>query len=291
VLLDNLLVSTNSTTAHVIMAPIPDPPSPPPPPPPSPPPPPPASSSRTPFKTLLKAALKAAAVTHTVTRLVEHVQVVLNPDASCSDTCSHPSDGDCDDGGTGSEYAYCDLGTDCTDCGAREIAVPDGACSETCGYASDGDCDDGGTGSEFSYCVVGTDCSDCGLRDVAPPPPPAPAPPPPVSHPPPFGNGEPICANDCSHSSDGDCDDGGDGSEFFICAAGSDCQDCGPRLAFPPPPPPNPPSPGSAVCLESCSHSSDGDCDDGGAGSEFDICPLGSDCTDCGDRPPANSAR
>ena len=40
-------------------------------------------------------------------------------DASCSNTCSHPGDGDCDDGGPGSDYEVCLLGTDCTDCGAR----------------------------------------------------------------------------------------------------------------------------------------------------------------------------
>jgi len=31
------------------------------------------------------------------------------------------SDGDCDDGGTGSEYAFCAFGTDCADCGVREV--------------------------------------------------------------------------------------------------------------------------------------------------------------------------
>jgi hypothetical protein len=38
----------------------------------------------------------------------------------CTETCRYSSDGDCDDGGSGSEYfGYCDLGTDCTDCGSR----------------------------------------------------------------------------------------------------------------------------------------------------------------------------
>eukprot|EP00966_Prymnesium_polylepis_P084253 1950325-Prymnesium_polylepis.1 len=40
--------------------------------------------------------------------------------AGCSDdtaTCLYGSDGDCDDGGDGSLYSYCPLGTDCTDCG------------------------------------------------------------------------------------------------------------------------------------------------------------------------------
>lgn len=29
----------------------------------------------------------------------------------------------------------------------------------------------------------------------------------------------------------------------------------------------------------------DGECDDGGSGSAFSICPLGTDCGDCGYRP------
>ncbi|KAL1515912.1 hypothetical protein AB1Y20_002526 [Prymnesium parvum] len=38
-------------------------------------------------------------------------------------------------------------------------------------------------------------------------------------------------------------------------------------------------------CTDACSGvASDGDCDDGGPGSEYDFCPLGDDCTDCGER-------
>ena len=40
--------------------------------------------------------------------------------ACCAETCTYASDGDCDDGGPGSEYqGYCTLGSDCTDCGSR----------------------------------------------------------------------------------------------------------------------------------------------------------------------------
>jgi hypothetical protein len=38
---------------------------------------------------------------------------------SCSDTCSDADDGYCDDGGPGSQFSICPLGTDCTDCGPR----------------------------------------------------------------------------------------------------------------------------------------------------------------------------
>lgn len=40
----------------------------------------------------------------------------------CSDTCIYyTNDGDCDDGGDGSAYSLCDLGTDCHDCGYRLV--------------------------------------------------------------------------------------------------------------------------------------------------------------------------
>ena len=38
----------------------------------------------------------------------------------CSDSCDgYNFDGDCDDGGTGAEYALCSFGEDCTDCDIR----------------------------------------------------------------------------------------------------------------------------------------------------------------------------
>ena len=37
----------------------------------------------------------------------------------CSETCAYSADGDCDDGGEASDYSFCDLGTDCIDCGPR----------------------------------------------------------------------------------------------------------------------------------------------------------------------------
>jgi hypothetical protein len=41
----------------------------------------------------------------------------------CSNTCNYASDGDCDDGGPGSEFSgSCSLGTDCADCGTRSTS-------------------------------------------------------------------------------------------------------------------------------------------------------------------------
>ena len=87
----------------------------------------------------------------------------------CTDASScSTSDGHCDDGGPGSEYTACNLGTDCIDCGPRMII-----CTNTCVASSDGACDDGGSGTEFTACSFGTDCTDCGGRTARPPPPPA----------------------------------------------------------------------------------------------------------------------
>ncbi|MBU0673011.1 MAG: thrombospondin type 3 repeat-containing protein [Proteobacteria bacterium] len=50
----------------------------------------------------------------------------------------------------------------------------------------------------------------------------------------------------------------------------------------------------SATCSDTCAYAGDGVCDDGGDGSAYDVCELGSDCSDCGgrildDSPPVDS--
>ena len=37
----------------------------------------------------------------------------------CTNTCNYDADGDCDDGGVGSNYDACSYGTDCADCDGR----------------------------------------------------------------------------------------------------------------------------------------------------------------------------
>lgn len=109
-------------------------------------------------------------------------------------------------------------------------------CRNTCRYASDNDCDDGGPGAEFTICSFGTDCRDCGARNpggtIDLPPPPSPSPPPPSFSPPSPSPPPPTassCGNTCNFADDDDCDDGGPGAEFGICALGTDCTDCGTR--------------------------------------------------------------
>lgn len=47
----------------------------------------------------------------------------------CSNTCTYAFDGECDDGGWGSEYSLCSIGTDCGDCGTRYVADDGTTCS------------------------------------------------------------------------------------------------------------------------------------------------------------------
>jgi hypothetical protein len=114
----------------------------------------------------------------------------------------------------------------------------------------------------------------------------------------------PLCEDTCAWAGDGECDDGGPGSLYAVCAFGSDCTDCGSRNASeepplpeePPPdepPPPDDPPPGGdvpdpdpldAACTDACPWANDGVCDDGGPGSRYCVCALGSDCSDCGIR-------
>ena len=37
----------------------------------------------------------------------------------CTNTCRFSYDNQCDDGGPGSDFSLCELGTDCSDCGTR----------------------------------------------------------------------------------------------------------------------------------------------------------------------------
>ena len=192
--------------------------------------------------------------------------------AACDDSCIYSSNGNCNDGGSGSEYSHCTPGSDCTDCGPRIMTpsppppFPPGSavCSDTCTFASNNNCNDGGSGAEFSHCTYGTDCSDCGPRLMSPSPPSLP----------PGG----ACDDTCVFASNGNCNDGGPGAEFTHCAYGTDCTDCGARYTAPPPP--------SCLCSNECLgqplFAVDGFCDDGGAGSSYNECALGTDCDDCG---------
>lgn len=44
-----------------------------------------------------------------------------------------------------------------------------------------------------------------------------------------LGTGPGGCSDTCDWANDGQCDDGGPGADYFDCALGTDCGDCGPR--------------------------------------------------------------
>ena len=277
---------------------------------------------------------------------------LARPTASqCLNTCSYASDNYCDDGGPGSEYGVCALGTDCVDCGTRAqqqppppppppppSPVPPFACgceavevvlsgdalsaqgSKAGTYVKlDGVTQDGravhkqsggsqylsfsasssdwlvgpdytsnsawlssrddlnvqcpeaagtwgywsGSAWESNGVAVGCPSSLPPLQPSPPPPLPLPPqlPPPPQQPPPPPWSPSPPWSP--------------------------------PQLpTLPPPaPPPQLPPPPPIQCLNTCvghpSYASDGACDDGGPGSEYASCALGTDCIDCGSRAPS----
>ena len=281
---------------------------------------------------------------------------------ACTETCGFAFDGDCDDGGPGSEWVpSCPFGTDCTDCGPRNQATPSpgrsfrpsnlitgfsasafthydnlaylGRNNGTVGLLRSAittasnwvgsDVVGNAASIVMTYFEIYPDPPDPppsppsspplppsppSMPPSLPPPPLPPAPPPPAG--PPFGATRTTCADTCNLASDNDCDDGGPGAEFSICALGTDCTDCGPRttpqcsagttcgmclmaesvcpsttVINTLPPCINPYSP-SPPCAETCNYASDGGCDDGGPGAEFTDCDRGTDCTDCGPRAP-----
>jgi len=44
--------------------------------------------------------------------------------SACENTCHYASDTECDDGGSGAEFAVCGLGSECVDCGPRLVSPP-----------------------------------------------------------------------------------------------------------------------------------------------------------------------
>ena len=96
-------------------------------------------------------------------------------DEGCNNLCFYARNGECDDGQPNSTYDVCACGSDCEDCGARTSCTSTSAstdgrtrvdtCANSCPWASDGECDDGEPGSEYNVCACGTDCADCGNRE------------------------------------------------------------------------------------------------------------------------------
>ena len=224
-----------------------------------------------------------------------------DPTGVCTDACYWANDGECDDGEPGSAFNICQCGSDCTDCGTprescssgtSEHFCPSNCYSHTCDYWVDAgyncsdleftyNCDCGGcecqdgsavtttpsgcaadtcAGYSCEYWVLfGYECSDleatygcdCTSCDCA--------------------TSNEVCPATCSAAR---CD--GWVLLGYTCAEletiyGCDCTGCNCDGT-------------TAVCSNNCTYSNDGECDDGGSGSLFNVCDCGSDCSDCGTR-------
>ncbi|MBT3219441.1 MAG: hypothetical protein HN348_10145 [Proteobacteria bacterium] len=130
-------------------------------------------------------------------------------------------------------------------------------CTNDCNYAGDGMCDDGGPGSLFSVCDYGSDCEDCGPR-------------------------LPDCGNDVLEPKGSELCDGTDvgtmtcadlGIPYGILLCNGSCDGYDTSQCSQ-----------TQLCDDTCTYANDGVCDDGGPGSVYSVCSLGTDCTDCGPR-------
>jgi len=91
----------------------------------------------------------------------------------CTDTCTYAADGECDDGGPGSLYSVCELGTDCTDCGPRGTSTVDAGSESTADWFTTPCPEMGGTltaaGACGILCTSNADCPPetvCDVNDV-----------------------------------------------------------------------------------------------------------------------------
>lgn len=161
----------------------------------------------------------------------------------CFDTCDHSSDGLCDDGGPGAQYAMCNMGMDCEDCGRRTIYMPPVPPSTPPAPPHPPQ----PPIAPFSFYYNPADMTqprvvDCNRDGSAP------------------EGASVLCTESCfierfgigdMFTSDGTCDDGvAQGNQvaqvWQACPVGSDCTDCGPRCIHytsPPSRPPSAPSP------------------------------------------------
>ena len=260
---------------------------------------------------------------------------------ACRDACEYAGDGDCDDGGSFAAYNLCAFGSDCSDCGPRLDLDQDGQYSDQGGTPLNSelvmDCDDN---DPFTYYGAGAmelaaatvfisgdeqiSCSSIGYREATPAECEAYAAENDYYYE--ASDGESYNESGCilwyesdtieylSNSTEYACPDGAtclcitgstlecmtDADEdgyadsnppSSVATPGEDCDDTDANI--------NPsaeeiPNDGidqdctgadlESMCDDSCASANDGVCQDGDLGSFSDLCDLGTDCSDCGDR-------
>ena len=170
---------------------------------------------------------------------------------SCSpdDPCNWIGDGFCDENYCRMVRRNSDIFDDARDCGREPAQEEQVDCGQQCEQGQYTSCTCGATDpcrwAGDRYCdsectrILGSgafdDSADCNSSAPQPAPQPEPQPDPqPAPQPAP----QQLCSNDCNWHGDGECDDGGEGSLYNVCAFGTDCTDCGPRPAPTPDPDP-----------------------------------------------------
>jgi hypothetical protein len=194
----------------------------------------------------------------------------------CDDSCWHTSDGECDDGGMGSYYSLCDTGSDCMDCGHRVVHAGDVPMDATIVASSDPgalqyklvkrdvECASAdarlGDFGELRHCAEAC-ASTAGCTYFI------------------FGKGSKMGSCWAEFTESHTCPDGFEQDEYDFYALhglapqARDESGTGTDAA--------------SRCSDDCRYAGDEECDDGGVGSVYSLCPWGSDCSDCGTRDVA----
>jgi hypothetical protein len=224
----------------------------------------------------------------------------------CTDDCVYQNDGVCDDGGPNSVDDYCGYGADCTDCGARVGGRGQGKCDASLGYKCiadyarlNGNWDMADNTCQCADCAWDSGPTDCAATTS-------------------LCDGKSISAccapgNPCNWDGDGTCDCGGwcdwEKQDCGVIALKPKCNGVSMGTSCDYPKPTGANTVGVCDCYGVCSweqsdcatdypgkcadtcggsanaaHVHNGICEDGGPGSAASVCPINTDCADCGPR-------